>query len=58
VNASAATGKKSCSEDRAVMDKPLVGSGCVEGSNAICNIRALSCGAAAIHAPLPTVQVH
>ena len=25
------------------MDKPLVGSGCVEGSNAICNIRALSC---------------
>ena len=43
VNASAATRKKSCSEDRAVMDKPLVGSGCVEGSNAICNIRALSC---------------
>ena len=34
-------------------DKPLVGSGCVEGSNAICNIRALSCGAAAIHIPRP-----
>jgi hypothetical protein len=25
------------------MDKSLVGSGCVEDSNAICNIRALSC---------------
>jgi hypothetical protein len=30
-------------QQRAVMDKPLVGSGCVERSNSICSMRALRC---------------